>query len=598
MSESDTVSRIMFLSDPNATLGVMAMGFAKNHRHERMELIAGGMEAPAVTGMAAKVMAEIGIDIGVIRPIHSATVSPPDLDVVIALCGKAQTFCLPLPGYPLCVNWNLQDPAIVRGDAETILTAHRRARDELRRLVDDFFERGYASALAASRQTSNLVLSNISDGILAHDLKRRIFYFNRAAERITGYTSREVVNRDCHDVFPGNFCGGKCDFADGAPAPDFETAQKRIELTTKSGERRSVDMRLCCLRGPEGNAPVGVVASFRDFTQEHEMARRLGKIQQFSGIIGSDPKMLELFDLIRELAATNAPVMIQGESGTGKELVAAAIHNEGPRAGKLFVPVNCGALPESLLESELFGHVRGAFTGAIRDKKGRFELADGGTIFLDEIGDISPAMQVKLLRVLQEGRFERVGSEKTVQVDVRVISATNKNIHKEIAAGRFREDLFYRLSVVPLTIPPLRERRTDIPILVTHVLRSILEEQGKPPIEVSAEAMDLIISHDWPGNVRELQNWLQFALVKCKGQTIQPQHLPIRSSLLALAAPGPAATADAESPRRRKMDMASVEDALKKTGGNKLEAAKLLGVSRATLYRFLDENGELQAPGE
>ena len=258
-----------------------------------------------------------------------------------------------------------------------------------------------------------------------------------------------------------------------------------------------------------------------------------------------------------------------------------------PRASNLFVPVNCGALPESLLESELFGHVKGAFTGAIRDKKGRFELADGGTIFLDEIGDIPQSMQVKLLRVLQEGTFERVGSEHTVKVDVRIISATNKDLVEEIAEGRFREDLYYRLSVVPVDLPPLRDRRNDIPLLVEHVLSRELERTGKEPIAMSSEALDVMMSYDWPGNIRELQNWIQFALVKCKSSVIEPSHLPPQRGLRAEREPVGAIR------RRKKLDVLTVRAAIESTGGNKLEAARSLGVSRATLYRFLDEVGEL-----
>ncbi len=274
-------------------------------------------------------------------------------------------------------------------------------------------------------------------------------------------------------------------------------------------------------------------------------------------------------------------MLIQGESGTGKELVAAAIHNEGFRGNKLFVPINCGALPESLLESELFGHVKGAFTGAIRDKKGRFELADGGTIFLDEIGDISPAMQVKLMRVLQEGTFERVGSETTIKVNVRVISATNKNLQEEIAEGNFRDDLYYRLSVVPLWLPPLRERRNDIPLIAEHILKRALKSRPGSDVAFSPSAMDALLSYAWPGNVRELQNWIQFALVKCKGGEILPEHFPpMRTNVL---------QSGAVSKRRRKLDPASVREAIRATAGNKREAAKRLGVSRATLYRFLED---------
>ncbi|NQT84324.1 sigma 54-interacting transcriptional regulator, partial [bacterium] len=328
-------------------------------------------------------------------------------------------------------------------------------------------------------------------------MNRRITFFNSSAEAITGYSRHEVVGRDCHDAFPGNFCGEKCSFCDKCPS--FERARYAVDFTTKTGEERLLEMSVRAIKDDNGNM-LGVLASFRDLTVERDMARRLGEMESFSGMIGRDKKMLEIFDLIRSVADLKVPVLIQGETGTGKELVAAAIHNEGRRANKLFVPINCGALPEGLLESELFGHVRGAFTGAVRDKKGRFELADGGTIFLDEIGDVSPAMQVKLLRVLQEGAFERVGSTRTIHSDVRIISATNKNLKKEIFAGRFREDLYYRLCVVPIHLPPLRERCGDIPLLVDNIIKQIASETDSDSLSLSPAALDAVLSYEWPGN--------------------------------------------------------------------------------------------------
>ncbi|UCC40562.1 MAG: sigma 54-interacting transcriptional regulator [Candidatus Aminicenantes bacterium] len=309
----------------------------------------------------------------------------------------------------------------------------------------------------------------------------------------------------------------------------------------------------------------------------------------FAGIIGSDPKMLEIFDTIKELAEVDVPVLIQGESGTGKELVAMAIHNEGHRAHQPFIPVNCGALPEGLLESELFGHVRGAFTGAIRDKKGRFELANHGTIFLDEIGDLSPSLQVKLLRVLQEGRFERVGGEKTIKVNVRVISATNKDLETEINEGRFRSDLFYRMCVVPITIPPLRGRRGDIPHLIEYILKQAMKEQDRKDVELSPEVLAAMIGYNWPGNVRELQNSIQYALLKCRGNRILIDHLP--STIYSITS---FAKRIEERPRKRKLNAEAVERALSETKGNKVKAARSLGVSRATLYRFLNLMNNLE----
>jgi transcriptional regulator with PAS, ATPase and Fis domain len=282
------------------------------------------------------------------------------------------------------------------------------------------------------------------------------------------------------------------------------------------------------------------------------------------------------------VAGYDYPVHVSGETGTGKELVANAIHNESRLAGAPFVPINCGALPEGLIETELFGHVKGAFSGAIRDKKGRFELADGGTVFLDEVAELSNTMQVKLLRFLQEGKFERVGGEQTLRVNVRVISATNRNLKKEVERNRFREDLFYRLNVIPIHLPPLRERRIDIPNLVDHFLKEAAERYGREPLEVSNPALALMLDYRWPGNVRELQNAVQFAFVKCGGKRITPESLPLelRAAEGVCARRGPS----------RKLEIETVRSALERTGGNKAKAAKLMGVGRATLYRFLNDH--------
>jgi DNA-binding NtrC family response regulator len=258
--------------------------------------------------------------------------------------------------------------------------------------------------------------------------------------------------------------------------------------------------------------------------------------------------------------------------------VARAIHQEGWRARGPFIAVNCGALPQGTLESELFGHVKGAFTGAIRDKKGRFALADGGTIFLDEVGELPLSTQVKLLRVLQEGTFEPVGSEKTVRVQVRVISATNRDLKEMVARGEFREDLYYRLCVVPIYLPPLRERRNDIPLLAEHFLCRYAAEEGRPGVRLSPEALAALMDYDWPGNVRQLKNAIRFALVKCAGEMIGPEHLP---GEITREHPTVARRSRPRLTRER------IEQALAAAGGNKARAAKLLGIGRATLYRYL-----------
>ncbi len=328
-----------------------------------------------------------------------------------------------------------------------------------------------------------------------------------------------------------------------------------------------------------------------DTAELSHLRRRLKTEQSFAGIVGRNAKMLKLFDTIREVAEVNVPVLIQGESGTGKELVAAAIHNEGPLADKPFVAVNCGALPEGVLESELFGHVKGAFTGAVGDRKGRFELADGGTIFLDEIGELPASTQVKLLRVLQEGTFQRVGGEENIKVDIRVISATNKNLTEEVAAGRFREDLFYRLCVVPVYLPPLRERRNDIPLLAENLLKRALKEMDREDVVLSPETVDVMMDYDWPGNVRELENALQYALIKCRGNLLLPEYLPLK--ILKTYTPRHSYP---KKQRKRKLDAETVWRTLDETGGNKVETALRLGVSRATLYRFLKDSERTSEP--
>ncbi|MGD8251182.1 MAG: sigma 54-interacting transcriptional regulator [Desulfobacterales bacterium] len=441
--------------------------------------------------------------------------------------------------------------------------------------------------LISNRNNLERVLDNLKEGIIAHDLNRRIFFFNRQAEHITGYRREDIIGRDCHDAFGIPFCGERCSFCDGTDVLplDTDTTEYALNITTNNCEQRRIEMTVTLMRDDTG-AATGVLAAFRDITDELQLRMRTGTLDRFANIIGQDVKMLQVFQQITDVAGYDYPVHIYGETGTGKELVANAIHNESQRGGAPFVPINCGALPEGLIESELFGHVKGAFSGAIRDKKGRFELADGGTIFLDEVAELSKNMQVKILRFLQENRFERVGDEKTLSVRVKVISATNKALKEEVGNGRFREDLYYRLSVIPISIPPLRERRTDIPLLVNHFILEAANKHGQPPLRIHQQAMSLMMEYDWPGNVRELQNAVQFAIVRSNDRIITKDDLPIELRSL-----------DARTVQRRgthrKLDEAIVKEALVRSGGNKAKAARLLEVGRATLYRFLKDYPEV-----
>jgi sigma-54 dependent transcriptional regulator, acetoin dehydrogenase operon transcriptional activator AcoR len=433
-------------------------------------------------------------------------------------------------------------------------------------------------SLLADKRNLEQILDNLMEGIIAHDRGRCILFFNRAAETITGFKKEEVIGRDCHEVFEGPFCGNRCSFCGEAPNSLTHTGYP-LNILTKNGETRRIEMSVTGMTDEKG-CFVGVLAAFRDLTDLIGLQTRLGELTSFAGIIGRDQKMLKVFEQIRDLAMNDFPVHISGETGTGKELVAAAIHHESYRSGGPFVPVNCGALPDGLLESELFGHVRGAFSGAIRDKKGRFELAHGGTIFLDEVSELPKPMQVKMLRVLQESTFERVGGEKTITVNVRVISASNRDLKREMEKQNFREDLYYRLNVVPIRLPELHERKNDIPLLTDHFLEEAAG-RGQRSKGLSKEALTVLMNYSWPGNVRELRNAVHFALVTSKGGVIYSEHLPIelRKDAFSSAKPGPS----------KKLDVDAVVAALQESGGNKSKAAKRLGVGRATLYRFLAE---------
>ena len=443
------------------------------------------------------------------------------------------------------------------------------------------------------RDNLNLVLDNLKLGVIAHTPKRIITVFNKEAERITGYSKEEVIGQDCHIAFQAPFCGPKCSFCEETPNLTSETKQYPVTNITKNGETRHLDMTVSAIIDNAGIFK-GVVASFKDLTDSITLSLRAESMTNFAGIIGKDKSMQDIFRQIQDVALYSYPVHVSGDTGTGKERVAYAIHDISAYGTGAFVPVNCGAIPEGIVESELFGHVKGAFSGAVKERKGRFELAHKGTLFLDEVAELPLKTQVKLLRFLEEGSFEKVGGEKKVSVDVRIISATNKNLKEEVRQGRFREDLYYRLNVIPIHLPPLRERRSDIPLLAAHFLAEAEQESGKKVPELAPETLNTMMDYGWPGNVRELKNSIQFSVVRSRGDKILPTDLPVdiagepQSPLSAIAFPDPSPM---EMPLTRgKLTIESIKVALTKTGGNKSKAARVLGVGRATLYRFLAQH--------
>jgi two-component system response regulator HydG len=422
------------------------------------------------------------------------------------------------------------------------------------------------------------IFGSVKDAIITVDEDLRVVELNRAAEKICG-VSREAIGRPFNSIDGG--CKKNCLDA------FVETISKKkpvemfnIECHHKNRSGHVVSLSTSPLLDHQGLFS-GAVIVIRDETRLYDLERDLKERRQFHNMIGTGEKMQEIYSLIENLADVQTTVLITGESGTGKELAAEALHYKGIRSHKPLVKVNCSALSEGLLESELFGHVKGAFTGAVKDKVGRFQRADKGTIFLDEIGDVSPRIQLRLLRVLQDMEFERVGDSAPIKVDVRVIAATNQDLSAKISRGEFREDLFYRLKVVEINIPSLRDRREDIPFLIEHFIEKFNKKLDKDIKAVSADVQKIFMEYPWPGNIREFEHTLEHAFILCRQNTITLDHLPgnIRNSS-AVRAPAHRHTEGDETQR--------ILQALEKTGGNKAKAARMLGFDRKTLYRKIE----------
>ncbi len=576
---------ILFLSKGHHSLHLMAQGLASALAPDDTEVLAASMQPAPHHPLAVAAMLEEGVDITTppLRTVLDIEVFA--FDMVVTLGGFDPDNRLNLPGMPPQFHWPYA-VAETGTDVEK-LQAFRDAREGLRKRIIELFSSETLQGLSVARRNLELVLDNLAYGVLAHTKDRRIFHFNQAAEAMTGVHRDEVLGKDCHKVFrPKRFCGGDCSFCDGhTGAEELATGKTRqVEFKRPDKQKRIFEMTISPLGDPAGSN-VGALVSFTDQTELDSLRRRVRHHHSCGELLARDPAMLTLFEQIRELGPANLPVLIEGESGTGKELVARAIHEESPRANHPFVAINCGALPEGILESELFGHMRGSFTGAVRDQRGRFELAHRGTLLLDEIGELPPNVQVKLLRVLQEQQFERLGGEKSIQVDVRIISATNQNLIRLMDQQRFRRDLYYRLCVAPIRMPALRERRLDIPLLVDHFIETVSIESGKPPVRVTNQALDALTNYAWPGNVRELRNIIEYACVKCHSGVLELRHLPPEVTTLVTR---PARTRGPAP----KLKQDQVLGALRQTGGDKSKAARLLGVGRSTLYRFIRRMGQ------
>lgn len=449
------------------------------------------------------------------------------------------------------------------------------------------------------------IIDSVQDGIIIVDEKGCFVAANQTAQWITGYTEEELKGRSCRIlnctgckiIGKGkgkNWCGL---FSQGV------VREKKCVITNRQNRTIPIIKSATVLFNDKKEI-IGAVETLKDISENINYKNELASIKRmyhiddgFHGIVGRTPVMQSLYELIESVASLDTPVMILGESGTGKEMVAKALHETGDRASKPFVKVNCAALSEHILESELFGHVKGAYTGAESDRVGRFEAAHKGTIFLDEIGDIPLSVQVKLLRVLEEKMIQRVGANKSIQIDVRIITATNKNLEQLIADGLFREDLFFRINVFPLTCPPLRHRKDDITLIIQHFISLHAEKTGKNILGITPEAMRLMVAYPWPGNIRELRNSIEYAFVLAREKSIGPEHLPEKIAGHKSAETRPlkqVESKDTVSKGTVKVGQSEKEkllDALHQADGNQSRAAKILGVSRITVWKRIKKHG-------
>ncbi len=434
------------------------------------------------------------------------------------------------------------------------------------------------TVIEEERYHMKTILDGIADGVFTVDLNLRITSFNNAASTITGFSEEEALGQHCRDIFRGSMCSHQCPLMELIETGK-DSGNMEGDILNKENKEIPVSFNTTLRRDRNGK-PIGGICIFRDLTPIVELKKELQEKYSFQDIISRSKAFLEIFRILPDIALSDAAVLITGESGTGKELIATALHRLSRRKEKPFIKVNCGALPETLLESELFGYKRGAFTDAKQDKPGRFKLAEDGTIFLDEIGEISQGTQVKLLRVLEAKEYEPLGGTKTEKANVRIISATNQNLWSRVRAGEFREDLYYRLNLFTIDLPPLRDRREDIPLLIDHFLKRFNHTRGKDLKGFTHSALEILLNHDYPGNVRELQNIIEHAYVLSKKNHIGPESLPI---YLRKRYP----SEDGHKGRKtvEEFEKELILETLRKNNGKIQDAAEEIGIHRATLWR-------------
>ena len=445
---------------------------------------------------------------------------------------------------------------------------------------DDMPRKGLA--MDSVLKNYQIILESIEEGVFTVNLDWRIMSFNRGAERITGISRKDAIGRRCADIFRANVCDQGCvlrkTLETGKPISNMP-----VRIVCADGRQVPISVNTTVLRASNGDA-IGGVEIFRDLTAIRNLQKAYMKQHSFEDIVSKNAKMLKYFAILPQIAESDSTVLIDGPTGTGKELFARAIHNSSLKKGGPFVAVNCGAMPDTLVESELFGYEAGAFTDAKRDKPGRFALAQNGTIFLDEIGDVSPAVQTRLLRVLQEKCYEPLGSTKTVTTNARVIVATHRDLERLVKQNAFRQDLYYRINVIKLSLPPLSERKEDIPLLVDHFVEHFNATTGKQIVGLSQEAMTALMLWDWPGNIRELENAIEHAFVLCREDLIGLQYLP--EPLQIETAPGEVPT----GVTLKEIEKIAITEALRRNAWRKVVTAKELGIDKNTLRRKINRH--------